>query len=409
MIRHIFFSLAIFLAAIQSFAQVKSLNTTTFVVLGDGLAAGMADFALHEVYQQNSFPAQVARQIRTAFPLPLIEAPGLGNVSGFPALPVRAPSLNQTTVRSQFPPTLFVFNLSVPGLRIEEALTRKPIPPLVQPADTKQTLINFVLGYPALILGTRTPKWSQVEYARAMMPTMILIAIGYDSVVEAATNNNPALLPDVAQYRSNLAGILDNLRRTYASVVIATIPDPFDTAYFVSLNDATAYVGAPSGTLAGLYQLRSDDLIKLPALMTIGRQIIADKTSALPAGSVISAQSAQVIRDRVLALNSAIGSLASERGVTLFNLHTVIRSVRDSGRIVGAENLTGKYLGGFYSLNGLYPGATGNGVIANELLQVLNQTFQKSYPQVNLENLITSDPAMRFRPARKKPTEAEEQ
>ena len=57
------------------------LDTTTFVVLGEGLAAGMADFGLTSVVQEKSFPAQMARQMGTCFikliwsPSPII--PGL--------------------------------------------------------------------------------------------------------------------------------------------------------------------------------------------------------------------------------------------------------------------------------------------------------------------------------------------
>src|SRR5688500_10652814 len=39
------------------------LNTASFVVLGEGLAAGMADFSLSEETQRQSFPAQMARQM----------------------------------------------------------------------------------------------------------------------------------------------------------------------------------------------------------------------------------------------------------------------------------------------------------------------------------------------------------
>ena len=60
--------------------QTPQLETTSFVVLGEGLAAGLADFSLREVYQQNSFPALMAKQIGTAFPQPLMQAPGIASL-----------------------------------------------------------------------------------------------------------------------------------------------------------------------------------------------------------------------------------------------------------------------------------------------------------------------------------------
>ena len=84
-------------------AQTK-LDTTRFVVVGEGLAAGMADFGLREVYQTKSFGAQMARQMNTAFPQPLIESPGIGNAPGFTELPFHLPAALQGTVRTPFPP-----------------------------------------------------------------------------------------------------------------------------------------------------------------------------------------------------------------------------------------------------------------------------------------------------------------
>src|SRR5438105_4033198 len=93
------FALVLALLPCGAFAQKYQLDTTTFVVLGEGLGAGMADFALRDVYQAQSFPAQVAKQLKTAFPQPMIQPPGIGSAPGFTQLEVTIPALGQTTVR----------------------------------------------------------------------------------------------------------------------------------------------------------------------------------------------------------------------------------------------------------------------------------------------------------------------
>src|SRR5262245_54206322 len=55
------------------------LNTSSFVVLGEGLAAGMGDFVLSDETAKESFPAQMARQMGAPFVQPLIQPPGIGN------------------------------------------------------------------------------------------------------------------------------------------------------------------------------------------------------------------------------------------------------------------------------------------------------------------------------------------
>lgn len=162
--------------------QARELDTTRFLVLGEGLAAGMTHFGLIASYQEKSFPAQMALQMQTAFPQPLFQDPGVGAVLGYPASPVAPPTYPQTRVRL-FPPqsntadehpTLFVFNLSVPNFRLDDSLSRRPVPPLVQ-SDPQQTLINLILGFPSMILTKDVPLWTQLDYARAMMPTFALV------------------------------------------------------------------------------------------------------------------------------------------------------------------------------------------------------------------------------------------
>ena len=46
---------------------MTKLDCTKFVVLGEGLAAGMANFSLIEADQIDSFPAQMATQMKVAF------------------------------------------------------------------------------------------------------------------------------------------------------------------------------------------------------------------------------------------------------------------------------------------------------------------------------------------------------
>src|ERR1051326_2887459 len=171
------------LAASAAEAQPASkLDATTFVVLGEGLAAGMANFGLSQTIQAQSFPAQVAQQMQTAFPQPLVQGPGIGIVLGYPSLPVRVPTYPQTRVRI-FPaqtnpndehPTLFVFNLAVPGMTVTDSIQRRPSLPLIQ-KDGQQTTLNMILGFPALILSKQVPLWTQLEYGEAMFPTLALV------------------------------------------------------------------------------------------------------------------------------------------------------------------------------------------------------------------------------------------
>ena len=291
----------------------QTLDTTTFVVIGEGLAAGMADFALRDVYQKKSFPALIAQQVGTAFPQPLIQPPGIGSVPGFPEPPVAVPGPYQTSVRTPFPPTIFVFDLAVPGHRLTDALSLRPTPPLVQQNNAKQTITNVILGYPALILGTDNPLWSQVEYAVAMFPTLVLVELGYTEALEAAVKGDPSLIPDSATFRANYAKVLSSLQPTFATVIATTIPDPFDTAYYSTPAVASELSYIPADTIIAKYGLKDGDLLSPHALFAIGAE--ADK---LQPGWVVNAANATAIRARVRGLNSEILALLNQKFGTSF-------------------------------------------------------------------------------------------
>ena len=106
-------------------------------------------------------------------------------------------------------------------------------------------MTNMILGYPALISG-KHPLWTQAEYATILNPTVVLVELGYYEVLSAAVADKPTALPDVSVFSGNYATLLTRLRANGAKVIVTTIPDPFDTAYFTPIANATTYLGAPA-------------------------------------------------------------------------------------------------------------------------------------------------------------------
>jgi hypothetical protein len=367
------------------------LDTTTFVVLGEGLAAGMSNFSLQAVHQQDSFSALAARQMGAIFPQPLIQAPGLGSAPGFAENPVVVPAVGQTTVRTPFPPTLFVFNLAVPGHSLSDALRMRPRAPLVHPANSKQTVTNLLLGFPSMIFGPNIPLWTQAEYAVAMNPTLVLVSLGYAEVLEAASQGIPELVPDATQFRSDYSELLSKLRENQAEVIITSIPSPLDTAYFSTLSSAAQLTRRSVPEIASRYGLASTDLLSPGALINIGTN------SDLPPGAILPAAVAVQIQSRLRSLNAEIASFAQQPGVIFLDLNDQFARIKAAGLAVGSIRLTADYLGGIFSLNGFYPGATGQALIANSLLALINRTYGTSFPLVDLAPILAGDPSVRIR------------
>jgi hypothetical protein len=380
--------------------RAGSLDAATFVALGEGLAAGAADFFTSAELQRDSFPAQMARQMQAGFVQPLLQAPGIGNLPGFPPLPVVVPAPMQTTV---FEPadvaTAALGNLAVPGFRLADALHLRPVPPLVHRHDTRQTAANLILGMPALRDGGKGPLPTQLEAALARHPTVALIELGYLEAIEATVTGDPDRLPRSEQVRRDLGRLLAELRRGGAVVLAMNVPDPLDTPCASVLDTAARVVKVPAAVLASTYGLEADDRITVAGLVEIGYQFLSRGIRPLPAGAVLRGGVAARIGRRIDELNAVVAALAKEHGALLCDLHGLWRGVLEQGISAGSRQLSADFLGGFYSLNGYYPGKTGHAAIANLALQQLNRAFGAEFPMIDLATVAATDPVTQYRPA----------
>jgi len=365
-----------------------SLSLDRFIVVGEGLAAGMGDLTLYDGPQNQSFPAQMARQMQIEFHQPLLQSPGIGGLAGFPDLPVVLPDLSQTTLYRKFPPSS-VNNLSVPGFTVRDSVQLHIAAPVVHRRNAKQTALNILCGILPLAYGDQTLP-TQLQCALERSPTLAVVELGYYEVIEAAVGQHSAL-PQLDQFHSDYSELLSKLRITKSEIVVLTIPNPFDTAHFSSIDVAAKILRVPASFLLTTYRLQPDALLTLEALNEIGFQLFSRNTGNLPHNSVIPGSLALQTSARVNDLNAIVNQLAQNHGAAVLDLHGIFSKVAADGVQVGSRLLTREYLGGFYGLNGYYPGTTGQALIANEMLSLLNRTYGADFPLINLDQVITTD------------------
>jgi hypothetical protein len=384
----------------------RILDTSRLIVLGEGLAAGTGDFSLSTETQQFSFPALVARQMDTPLAQPLIQAPGIGNTPGFARWPTVVPSPLQSTVFEQFPLNPLC-NLSVPNFRVSDAIRARPRQPLIETNDSQQTTLNLILGMREIMKGPTGPLPTQLETAVQSKPTLAIVELGYAEAVQVAVTGEPGNLPSINSFRDDYVTIVRELRAAGARVVVLTIPDPTDTAYFSTVESAASLVKLDAPLLLELWRLRPDDLITANGLNEIAFQLNAasippasgELVAQLPEGSTRSAVAAIKLQASIRRLNAAIWQIAIDEAAVVYDLCSLFKRVNHEGVLVGARMLTNQYLGGFYSLNGYYPGATGQALIANDLLGCLNREFDASFPMIAVEDIMASDPVACYKRA----------
>lgn len=381
------------------------LNTSTFIVVGEGLAAGMGNFSLADDSQRFSFPALMADQMETSFDQPLIQPPGIGDAIGFAPWPVIVPSPLQSTVLDRIPPQL-PSNLSVPGFTVSDALHLRPREPMIDRSNGKQTTANLILGVRDMAYASSKPLPTQIESAISRKPTLALLELGYAEALEAAVTGNLDHLPRGPSFREDYTTIVRELRSTGADVIVLTIPDPTNTAHFSSLQVAAPIVKLDVPLLMELWNLHADDLITVNGLNEISFQIYsasvapsAASIQPLRSGSVLAGNVATRLQEAVRDLNQEIRKIASAERAVVYDLYALIKQIHTSGALIGGRTLTGDYLGGFYCLNGYYPGATGQALIANEILALLNKEFSASFQPVNIGNIMADDPVASYKKA----------
>jgi hypothetical protein len=392
------------IAAVQELpAQTAQLDTTTFILMGEGLGAGMANFGLSSVMQKKDFGALITSSMNTGFEQPLIQPPGLGDVLGYQGQEVKVQTYPQGSVRQTYLPTdpakapiagppLFVTNISVPGLTLNEAVTLRPSPPVVQ-KSMKQTTFNMILGFPQLIFDN-VPLWTQFEYGQAMFPTVTMIELGYYEALNAAVNGDPTLMPDPAAFGATYGNVIAGYRSLQSQVIVTTIPNPIDTAYFNTLAAAAQVDQLPQSYFEGIFNVNLHDYITRNGLQEIYTELFTRVFTPLPPGSVMSAATAADITNRVNALNAQIVSAAKAKGAFVYDLNAFLHNIKANGATAGGSTVNGDYFGGFYSLDGYYPSATGHALIANDMLKFINQTYGKNFPLVNVTPIAASDPML---------------
>lgn len=387
-------------------AESGRLDTSSFVVLGEGLAAGMVDFTLHEGTQRESFPARMAAAMGRPLRQPLFRAPGVGESPGFGSLPVRLPAPLQSTVLdgwTGWEPLAAPFgNLSVPGLTLAEVLERRPSPPLVRRDDPTGSALNFVVGLAGedgLLGSEEGPAPTPVEAALRREPTFALVALGYAEALSAVTAADPDLLPSAEAFGADLDRLLGRLGEAGAQVLVTTVPDPLDTAYAASLDAAARVVRVEPHHLENLYGLAADDLVTVHGLQEIGFQILSGRWQELSERATLAGSTAEALRRGIAGLGDRVRELAKRHEAPVYDLHGLFRRVADAGVRVGGRRLTADFLGGFYSLPGYWPGAAGHAVIAAEIVELLNQTYDARFAPVDGTAVAAADPVADFRPA----------
>jgi lysophospholipase L1-like esterase len=383
------------------------------VVVGDSLLAGFGSGGFvkrGKVGQVNSAAALVARRAHVSLALPLIDRPGLpsplvivdANRNGR----LDAGEVRRQTSRVGFrtDPDKRAHNLAVPGEDIASVFEK------ISPDDLAGDLVTGdvdgreLLKFAVLGLPLQRDGVSQVSRARSLRPTFILVWLGSNDVLDMATHTNPnAVARTPEDFGTRFRQLLSALADTGAGMAVANLPDPTGIA---GLRRAAGEVTSCRTASGATEPVAADDLLSVdldPALLPTP-----------PCGKVLNATEQATVSSVVGAFNgqiaTAVASVEQARGVqiALVDVFARFNALRTSGYDLdgnGTPDLTTRYLGGIFSLDGIHPTRTGHAIIANAFIDAINTRFGEAIPAVDVARVAARDPLARspFRPSGEPP------
>jgi len=406
-------------------------NGEPFMALGNSLTAGYMDSGLMMNGQMGSFPLLVARQMGLdvtpgtgEFTQPLIASPGIGGLSGDQVNGVLHYDGTSISVLGQTPlasvqslllaapqPTPYE-NLGVPGALLADVMSAYDSGTSYgAPVGSPNPFFDFInrstfFGVPESTDPTLQPTMLVGGIAKGAR--VATFWIGNNDVLGGATAGTPVVgvtITDPTEFATQyattlltLAGGLAQRRGLPSYIVVGNIPSITDIPYFMTKATFETAIGMawPWGYAEG----NDDDGMLMTFTALSWAQDAANQGSALPGNYTLTSAEASIVASTVAAYNGAISnaiSMVNEQypgTCALFDANALMAGLEPAqkthfllllpqagGDVATAAGMT------YFSLDGVHPNQKGYGVVANGVLEVINDLTGSSYPMVDISTL----------------------
>lgn len=379
-------------------------NLSRLVVVGDSLSAGVENFSLLDSQQTHGYASLIAQQAGVPLTLPLVPYPGAPNV-----LQLRSfgppPDVEPAQGTLLFPrdnPLIEPFNVSVPGVTVNQALTLRPT--LDPNAPPVQQWATIVLGFPNLLFG-QAP--TEIELAQQLHPTTIIEALGNnDALVPVLTGAISSMTP-VSSFMSDYRAVLDKLASTGATLIVTTVPDVTEVPFFIPGQAIMEQAHLTADQLHVLLGINPGDYVRITGESLIDHALTSGDPVNLsaencpsplaaltphPIPCVLTETDAATVRKTVNSYNSGITAAAASHNATVVDLHALVDRIYANGYDAIGHHLTATFLGGLFSVDGIHPTNTGYAIIANEFISTMNSSLHTNIRAVNVDVVAAQDP-----------------
>ena len=407
------------LLALPSTAQAQQADFTTFVSIGDSILSGFTDGCLVDYGQNDSMGAIVARAAGATYQQPIIGRPGLGPCMYLISLAPSFGNRPNTGVPTNSTLARPYNNLSVPGFKIADAVNTNP--------TTAAGGLTYII-----LRGLGT----QLQQAASLKPTFLLMYLGNNDVLGAATSATAIeglTLTPMASVNANLDTIFSTMKTAQGGTgkgLVVTVPDVASIPFVTTVSPMLGIY--PTGTpgIGGqpIYALYDTCPAGVPAcpvpagsyltLLAAGylqagygipcavlpptdpRQANCNKplpdnlsisAAGITPGVVLTPAEIAAIRARTGEINAALIAKGTAAGYKVWDAAAVFADVKANGRNYGglaAPIGTAFLSGGFFGYDGVHPTSIGYAIGADDIIQTINYYYGNNLPRVNMQTYL---------------------
>ena len=398
-------------------ATKGSADFTRYIAVGNSLTAGYADGGLYLAGQLNSYPSIIAKQMASvgggSFTQPLFttaQANGTGyqQLTGFtstgsPILTAVAPAAIRSSITLPGLGTIPLFtkypgpleNYGVPGIKLNDILNPaygngnpyfERLLPNPSPTNTTDYL-DFVTTSPFTFFTNWLGNNDALSYATSggagdVLTDKATFTTLYNTLINKLTANGakgacatipdvttipyfntvtvPVILATVQKANPTVQALYINARTTADPTNASYAPRPATAADLIVLTFPTSMIGVPNG---------SGYPYGLHPLNPIETQYVLD------------ANEIAMVKDYVNSYNSTIKSVASAKGLAVFDAFTFLTNVKANGLLINGISLNSSYIsGGIFSLDGVHLTPRGYSIVANQFITAINSQYNCNIP-----------------------------
>ncbi len=412
---------------------------SSYVAVGNSLTAGFQSGALYESAQEYSYPNLLARQFRQSedFTQPLISDPGLGTrieLTSLNPLQTTQTQVSGTPLNQGQKP---FENLGVPGAVLVDYANPNGVGNLKARA-TNPSNPAFNPFYSIVLEESELAKDAPNIHNQVAKqePTFITFWLGNNDVLGYVTSGGEGQpITDPTQFSQLYGASAQLLGSTGANVVVYNIPDvtsiPFvfllrsqlEQQGVITFNETTQSYQLVTGqgnaniyieTDEGPQVMRQDDFLLLSGQSYFG-QVAAGSVpppvtpeNAIPDNLVLDGNLATQAIDSeieeagaaVAQYNGAIQQIASSAGFALVDVNSIFNQIianfqsnPQSGGYQAGDLTLQPTPGSLFSFDGVHISNRGSAVVANETIQVINNSFGANLEQIDVSDIPQGLPA----------------